>query len=211
MKNSLQLDLRMDMDINEFYNSNGESDFLTRVALQLGISQDRIKIVGIREGSVVINFEIGPDPAIGDSSQQQIELQILSDALQNTANNGTLDVGAPVLDFAMNVNLHGQSATVSGTGSSKAEDANLIWPMTLMVASIAVIISMVTLLIVCLRRKASKIAIGKEVDKDDPIFAKVVGHNSRADSIADSIASNVTSDRNLKQVSPFQNKLALKV
>lgn len=74
MKDSLQLDLRMDMDINEFYNSNGESDFLTRVALQLGISQDRIKIVGIREGSVVINFEIGPDPAIGDSSQQQIEL-----------------------------------------------------------------------------------------------------------------------------------------
>ncbi len=46
----------MDMNINEFYSTNGEIDFIDRIALQLGISKDRIKIVGVREGSVVINF-----------------------------------------------------------------------------------------------------------------------------------------------------------
>ena len=73
-QDSIQLGLRMDMNINDFYNSNAQMDFIDKIAMQLGIERDRIKIVGIREGSVVINFEIEPNPSMNDLTTQEIEL-----------------------------------------------------------------------------------------------------------------------------------------
>lgn len=81
-------------------------DFIDKIAMQLGIERDRIKIVAIREGSVVINFEIEPNPSMNDLESQEIELQILSTSIQDQVNNGTLDVGAPLLDFEINLKVH---------------------------------------------------------------------------------------------------------
>ncbi len=67
-----------------------------------------------------------------------------------------------------------------------------------MILGVAIILAMVVLLIVCLRRKGTKVVVGEVAGKDDPIFRKV--SPCRTDSIADSISSNVTSDRHLKQV-----------
>ena len=65
-----------------------------------------------------------------------------------------------------------------------------------MVLSVSLIFATVVLLIIFIKRRAKKVSIGEVVNKDDPIFRKVAP--SRMESIADSIASNVTSDRNLK-------------
>lgn len=73
-QDSIQLGLRMDMNINEFYSTNGQVSFIDKIAMQLGIERDRIKIVAIREGSVVINFEIEPNQSLDGTQSQEIEL-----------------------------------------------------------------------------------------------------------------------------------------
>lgn len=65
-----------------------------------------------------------------------------------------------------------------------------------MVLSVALIFGTVVLLIIFIKRRTKKVVVGENVNKDDPIFRKVAPH--RMESIADSLASNVTSDRNLK-------------
>ena len=55
---TIQLGLRMDLTLEQFYSSDGELSFLQKMALQLNISRDRIKIVGIRRGSVILNVSI---------------------------------------------------------------------------------------------------------------------------------------------------------
>lgn len=114
-QDSIQLGLRMDMNINEFYSTNGQVSFIDKIAMQLGIERDRIKIVAIREGSVVINFEIEPNQSLDGTQSQEIELQIISTEIQNQVNNGTLDVGAPLLDFEINLKLHPTQTSETST------------------------------------------------------------------------------------------------
>ncbi len=51
---SLQVTMRMDSSIDDFFASKGEVAFIERLALQLGIPTNRIKVVGIWQGSVVV-------------------------------------------------------------------------------------------------------------------------------------------------------------
>ena len=46
------------MTLDDFYSNDKELTFLQKLAMQLNISKDRIKIVGVREGSVVLNVVI---------------------------------------------------------------------------------------------------------------------------------------------------------
>jgi hypothetical protein len=54
LTNSIKLNARFEMDINDFYESDGETLFIDRMAAVLGITTDRIKVVGVYEGSVVV-------------------------------------------------------------------------------------------------------------------------------------------------------------
>lgn len=67
-----------------------------------------------------------------------------------------------------------------------------------MVLSVGLIFATVVLLIIFIKRRTTKVVIGDKANNDDPIFRKV--GPQRMESIADSIASNVTSDRHLKVV-----------
>ena len=52
LENSVKLTTRFEMNINDFYNMNGTTVFLDRMAAILGITDtSRIKIVGVYEGS----------------------------------------------------------------------------------------------------------------------------------------------------------------
>lgn len=42
----------------QFYNNNGEALFVDKMVAFLGITMDRIRIVNIRQGSVIIDFLI---------------------------------------------------------------------------------------------------------------------------------------------------------
>lgn len=46
------------MTIEEFYNQQGETAFIDKVASVLNIDPTSIRVVGIKIGSVIIDFEI---------------------------------------------------------------------------------------------------------------------------------------------------------
>lgn len=50
--------MRLDMSLDDFFSNDKDLTFIQKLAMQLNISKDRIKIVGVREGSVVLNVEI---------------------------------------------------------------------------------------------------------------------------------------------------------
>jgi hypothetical protein len=61
LTNSIQLTTRFEMDINDFYDIDGETKFIDRMCALLGIDDtSRLKIVSIREGSVEITTFIEP-------------------------------------------------------------------------------------------------------------------------------------------------------
>ena len=49
------------MTITDFFNNNGESTFIDRLAAALNIAQSRIRIVGVWSGSVMIEAQIVHD------------------------------------------------------------------------------------------------------------------------------------------------------
>lgn len=50
----IQLSTRIDIPIADFYSNNGVTSFITNICAFLGIDTGRLKIVGVREGSTVI-------------------------------------------------------------------------------------------------------------------------------------------------------------
>lgn len=57
--NSIQLNARIDMDINSFFSSDGQTKFIDRMCAVLGITDtSRFKIVSINQGSVEITSVI---------------------------------------------------------------------------------------------------------------------------------------------------------
>ena len=55
LSNSIQLTARFAMNISEFYNNNGVTTFINRMAALLKITNtSRIKVVGVYEGSAVV-------------------------------------------------------------------------------------------------------------------------------------------------------------
>ena len=55
---SIQLTVRMNSTVDDFFATEGELSYIERLALQLGIATNRIKIVGVYTGSVVVDSEI---------------------------------------------------------------------------------------------------------------------------------------------------------
>ena len=91
----IQLSARIDMDINDFYNNNGATTFITNICVFLGIDTGRLKIVGISSGSVHINAQLlTEDPSIdeaqtanGDPVKEAEELNRLAAKLKDGTEN----------------------------------------------------------------------------------------------------------------------------
>jgi hypothetical protein len=56
--------VRMEWTVNEFFDNGGTTTFIDKVSSSLGIHASTIKVVGIYTGSVVVDYEITPDPAL---------------------------------------------------------------------------------------------------------------------------------------------------
>jgi hypothetical protein len=50
----IQLSARINIPIADFYSNNGVTTFITNICAFLGIDTGRLKIVGVRSGSIVI-------------------------------------------------------------------------------------------------------------------------------------------------------------
>lgn len=61
MMEAVQVSLKLEMPLTDFYSTNGPTLFIDRMAAFLGIPNDKLRIVSITEGSVDIRFEIVMD------------------------------------------------------------------------------------------------------------------------------------------------------
>lgn len=61
--NTVKVALILDVDVFDFYKDIGESKFVDRVASVLNIHPSRIKIVGVTQGSTILDFVILEDTA----------------------------------------------------------------------------------------------------------------------------------------------------
>lgn len=58
--NAIKVEMALTIDPISFYKDVGETTFIDRIASTLLIHPSRIKIVGIRKGSTIIDFYIEP-------------------------------------------------------------------------------------------------------------------------------------------------------
>jgi len=59
--------VRMEWTMNEFFDNGGTTSFIDKVAGSLGIHASTIKVVGVYDGSVVVDYEIEPDKNLSQS------------------------------------------------------------------------------------------------------------------------------------------------
>jgi len=50
--------MRLDVSVDDFYSNNMASTFVDNIAAFLGIPMDRIRIVGVRAGSAIVDFTV---------------------------------------------------------------------------------------------------------------------------------------------------------
>ena len=108
---SIRLTLKIDMPIQDFYDNDGQMTFIDKMTTFLGIPHNKLKIVSIVQGSVIIDYEVILDDETKSSKKFQEIMQIdnttTSNDLQETCQgvtqgiskgiqDGELDFGAPV-------------------------------------------------------------------------------------------------------------------
>ena len=100
--NSLKLSTRLNIDPETFYETDGVTTFLDRMAALLEINVDRIRIVGIRKGSTIVDVEISQEEDVTTtrSNKEAAKEELLSfkDKFEQAVENGTVDLGADILD-----------------------------------------------------------------------------------------------------------------
>lgn len=66
---SIQLSFRLQSTVQEFYSTGGTDKFVRNLASALGINTSRIRILGVYEGSVVVDSAIEPKENITKTQQ----------------------------------------------------------------------------------------------------------------------------------------------
>jgi len=59
-RDAIQTRVRMEWTMDEFFDAGGTTTFVDRLCGSLGIHASTVKIVGVSEGSVEVNYEITP-------------------------------------------------------------------------------------------------------------------------------------------------------
>lgn len=61
MTSAIKVNMKFDMDYDDFFNNGHEASLTSDIASFLGISPDRVRIVNIRRGSVIVDQVILPE------------------------------------------------------------------------------------------------------------------------------------------------------
>jgi len=88
--------------MEEFFADGGTTSFVDRLTASLGIHASQVKIVSVYEGSLVVNYELEADDpdALADLEATQNDMFA----------SGSVDLGAPVLEFTAAVATSDTSA-----------------------------------------------------------------------------------------------------
>jgi hypothetical protein len=109
LSNFIKLSARLSIPVMSFYNNNGPTTFITNICAFLGIDPGRLKIVGVRNGSIIVESIITtPAPALSQSTvpssdtdaQAHENLSAMAANLSSALSSGLISVGAPVLEVS---------------------------------------------------------------------------------------------------------------
>lgn len=84
--------IRMEWTMEEFFDNGGTTAFIDRLCASLGIHASTVKVVGVSEGSTVVDYEITP------SEDEPLALSEIRAKQTQQIATGTLDVGSPILE-----------------------------------------------------------------------------------------------------------------
>jgi hypothetical protein len=91
-RDAIMTNVRMEWTMEEFFDSGGTTAFIDRLCASLGIHASTVKVVGVKAGSVVIDYEITPD------EDEPLSLEQIKQKQTEQIATGTLDLGAPILE-----------------------------------------------------------------------------------------------------------------
>lgn len=60
-RDAIMTKVRMEWTMEEFFDNGGTTAFIDRLCASLGIHASTVKVVGVNQGSVIVNYEITPD------------------------------------------------------------------------------------------------------------------------------------------------------
>ena len=105
--------LRYDTDFDAFQSNNGKQVFINALSKTLDINQNTIKIVGLKRGSVIINFEIASTAADSESTDTAVaKMNALSNKLSTAIKNGDMKIfGATITDYTPQVLVYKPTTT----------------------------------------------------------------------------------------------------
>lgn len=61
-RDAIQTKVRMEWTMSEFFDNGGTTAFIDRLCGSLGIHASTVKVVGVKEGSVEVDYELTPSP-----------------------------------------------------------------------------------------------------------------------------------------------------
>jgi hypothetical protein len=135
--------MRLDMNINSFYAADGVTTFIDRMLAFLNMNDtSRLKIVGVRSGSVIIDTQVIADTSNNaNQSQQAASLNSIVDQIKTGVSQGTIGLqqaglGA-VLSTTFTVNVVNTDGTqYSAPSSSSSSFDNKITIIIAVVVSV---------------------------------------------------------------------------
>lgn len=109
--------VRLEWTFDEFYASGGTTSFADRIAAALGIHASTVKVASVYEGSIVVDFYI---EAEDDDEEPEETLSTISENLATQLNEGSIDLGAPILEVSLDSSF--SSTTTSSESSGREEE-----------------------------------------------------------------------------------------
>ncbi|KAJ9465077.1 hypothetical protein DIPPA_26072 [Diplonema papillatum] len=152
--------MRLDMSIEEFYDSSTSEQFATNIAMLLGISQDRVRIVDIQGGSVVVAFAIeAVDEQYSNAVVQEADLTALASRVENYPLSTYESVlGLPVAGIdSVSVTsgtpnstncYEGSNSTLCISSPASSSFPDKAWHYAVIVVGIAVFVALLAVLII---------------------------------------------------------------
>jgi hypothetical protein len=133
--------VRLQMTYDVFFNGGGRTTFLDRLTSVLGITQDKIRIVSVVEGSVIIDWYI--TSPLSTSALRRKQLLEFQDLLQGQYASGTLDLGFPILDFSTQITTSAGEVVTSDSSSYSKKTVHAIIYVLLAFSGIAIVVAIV--------------------------------------------------------------------
>lgn len=124
-RNAIMTAVRMEWTLEAFFAEGGTTLFVDRITAALGIHASTMKIVSVYEGSLIINYDITVDDDDEDT------LHALADLQASLFDAGSIDLGAPILDYTSATQINDEATssdftpvTISTSTYSQSSNSN---------------------------------------------------------------------------------------